>query len=185
MALSSSASTTTTLLLTQTAQRPSTAGPFTAQMTQLWNDIITNNVKDADTLFFPLPAYEKLKVIGSPSYDWHTRLMALFNLDFAAYHRELTAGSVATLSRVAVNPSFVQWIPKGACYNTVGFWHLPGPRFVYTQGGVTKSLGVLSLISWRGVWYFIHLGPNPRPRNVGTLFSPAIGPGVVGPPGSC
>jgi hypothetical protein len=50
---------------------------------------------------------------------------------------------------------------------------------------VVRSFGVASLISWRGLWYVVHLGPNPRPSDVGTVDQPAIGPGSPGPGGGC
>ena len=170
---------------TQTSARPSTGAPFAQLMTSLWNDIITNNLVAARKLFLPISAYGHLKEISTPSYDWKFRLMALFTLDFASYHHVLTAGHVATLQNIGVRPSYAQWIPPGYCENRLGYWHMPGPRFIYAQNGATRSVGVLSLISWHGIWYLIHLGPNPRSANVGQLYSPANGPGVVGPPGSC
>ncbi len=189
---SSTTSTTTTLAprptvipSSQTTQRPSTGGPLTQLLTSLWNDIISNNIVAARKLFFPLSAYSHLKGIPTPGYDWRVRLMAFFNLDFATYHHALTAGQVASLESIGIRQSYAHWIPPGYCENKLGYWHLPGPRFVYSQNGVTKSVGVLSLISWHGIWYIIHLGPNPRTTNGGELYNLANGPGVVGPPGSC
>ena len=191
---SSSTTTTTTTTLpprptvvptTQTSQLPSTGAPFTQMMQELWTDLITNNIVDARKLFIPTSAYNRIKAIPDPAYDWRVRLMAFFNLDFATYHRALISGQAASYLTVAVRPSYAQWIPAGYCENKLGYWHLPGPRFIYTQNGVTRSVGVYSLISWHGLWYIVHMGPNPRNTNGGELFNPAQGPGVVGPPGSC
>ena len=41
------------------------------------------------------------------------------------------------------------------------------------------------MISWRGEWYVVHLGPNPRPTNTGTVDMPALGPGTPGSAGGC
>jgi hypothetical protein len=179
-----SVATTTTVVKSQ-ATRPSTGASFNQLMTNLWNAILTNDRKAADSLFFPLSGYLKLKVTASPAYDWRTRLLGLFNIDLATYHRNLTAGKVASLVSISFNPSYAQWIPKGACENNIGFWHMPGPRFVYVQNGVTRSVGVFSLISWHGNWYFIHLGPSPHTSTGGMFYAPARGPGRVGPPGGC
>jgi hypothetical protein len=94
---------------------------------------------------------------------------------------------VANARLLAVNASAAdaEWIAPGSCENLIGYWHLPGVRFVYRAGGVVKSFAVASLISWRGVWYVVHLGPNPRPVNVGTVDQPAVGPGLPGPGGGC
>jgi hypothetical protein len=86
---------------------------------------------------------------------------------------------------VNANPSYASWIPPGSCENKIGYWHLPNIRMVYTVNGQQESFAVASLISWRGVWYVVHLGPNPRPSNVGTVDMPAFGPGTPGPAGGC
>ena len=54
------------------------------------------------------------------------------------------------------------WVPPGACYNSIGYWHVPGARVVYERGGATRSFGIASLISWRGDWYLVHLGAYSR-----------------------
>jgi len=65
------------------------------------------------------------------------------------------------------------------------YWHLPGVRFVYSVGGAVQSFAIASLISWRGQWYVVHLGPNPRPEDIGTVDQPAAGAGSPGPAGGC
>ena len=58
-------------------------------------------------------------------------------------------------------------------------------RLVYSVKHVVRSVAVASLISWHGVWYVVHLGPNPRPLNIGTVDAPSVGRGVAGPAGGC
>ena len=41
------------------------------------------------------------------------------------------------------------------------------------------------MISWRGVWYVVHLGAVLRSAAVGEVYQPAAGRGVAGPPGGC
>ncbi len=60
-------------------------------------------------------------------------------------------------------------MPPGACYNNIGYWHVPGARVVYERGGVTRSFGITSLISWRGDWYLVHLGAYSRTAPVGIV----------------
>ena len=84
-----------------------------------------------------------------------------------------------------MNPAQAAWIAPGSCENSIGYWHLPGVRLVYSSQHVVRSVAVASLISWHGVWYVVHLGPNPRPVNVGTVDAPGLGRGVAGPAGGC
>ncbi len=124
--------------------------------------------------------------IANPVSDYKWRLVAFYDLDIAAYHAHLGAHpATAKLVAVRSNPALAAWIPAGACENSIGYWHLPGTRLVYTAGGRTYSVRVASLISWRGVWYVVHLGPNPRPVNAGTVDDPQVGPGTPGPAGGC
>ena len=124
----------------------------------------------------------KTGAIRDPAADYRTRLLALYDLDVAAYHRW---ASGSRLVRVTLNPSLAAWIPPGACENRIGYWHLPGVRLVVARRHRLWSVGVFSLISWRGVYYVVHLGPNPRVANVGTLDSPRLGAGSPGPGGGC
>jgi hypothetical protein len=153
---------------------------------RLFADMTSGQLGDARTLFFPEAAYIAMKTgqIPDPRADFENRLWAFFTLDFNAYHAYL--GSVpATLLRVAAPTSMTEWIPPNVCENNVGYWHQPPVRLIYRQGGVVKSFAIDSLISWHGRFYIIHLGPNPRPVNIGTVDSPARGPGPIGVEGGC
>ena len=46
-------------------------------------------------------------------------------------------------------------------------------------------MGVDSMISWRGVWYVIHLGPNTTPGSPGTVDDPQVGTGTPGYGAGC
>ncbi len=157
-------------------------------MAPLWTAIVTGSVDSAPGVFFPHAAYLQMKtgVLIDPASDYMGRLVAFYRLDIAAYHQALGPdASTAKLLNVSASAADAAYIPAGACENRIGYWHLSGARFVYQVGGSVHSFGVASLISWRGEWYVVHLGPNPRSQNVGTVDQPAIGPGVVGPPGGC
>jgi hypothetical protein len=56
---------------------------------------------------------------------------------------------------------------------------------VYRVGGQERSIGIASLISWRGRWYVVHFGAVIRTAGGGVVDQPAIGPGTTGPPGGC
>ena len=89
------------------------------------------------------------------------------------------------LVRIVVPASYELWVPPGACYNSIGYWHAPGARVVYRESGRERSFGIASLISWRGVWYVVHLGAVSRTVVTGIVDEPAAGPGIPGPPGGC
>jgi len=172
----------------QTQDEPSLGAPLTRQMTTLFSAITSNTQAQAMTVFFPESAYLQMKtgVLPNPAADYQSRLVAFYDLDLTAYHQHLgDAPTSARLTAVLANPDDAQWIAPGTCENTVGYWHLPGVRLVYLSGGATYSFRVASLISWRGTWYVVHLGPNPRPSNIGTVDDPQSGPGAPGPAGGC
>jgi len=157
-------------------------------MAPLWTAIVTGSVDPALEVFFPQSAYLQMKtgVLPNPASDYTDRLVAFYRLDIAAYHQALgPEASTAKLLNVNASSADAAYIPVGTCENRIGYWHLPGARFVYQVGGTVQSFAVASLISWRGEWYVVHLGPNPRSQNVGTVDQPTAGPGVVGPPGGC
>ena len=81
--------------------------------------------------------------------------------------------------------NYAAWVYPGACHNKIGYWHVPGARVVYRVHGQERSFGIASLISWRGVWYVVHLGAVQRTVVTGIVYQPAAGPGVPGPPGGC
>jgi hypothetical protein len=183
-------STTTTDpgLLPQTATEPPVDASLQTTLAPLWAAIVSGSASQALGVFFPESAYLQMKtgVLPDPSSDFTGRLIAFYDLDIAAYHQALgTGASGATLLSVNAAAADAAYIPPGACENRIGYWHLPGVRLVYRDNGTEQSFAVASLISWRGQWYVVHLGPNPRPENVGTVDQPSAGPGVVGPPGGC
>ena len=82
--------------------------------------------------FFPEKAYEQVKAIADPDSDWQNRLWDEFALDVAAVHPLI--GRNARLLKVIVPAQYAIWMPPGACYNNIGYWHVPGARVVYEQG---------------------------------------------------
>jgi hypothetical protein len=148
-----------------------------------WLAVTTGNPNYAKPAFFPEKAYEQVKAIAEPDSDWQYRLWYDFTLDVAAVRPLI--GKNAKLLRIDVPAQYAVWVPPGACYNNVGYWHAPGSRVVYEQGGVTRSFGIASFISWRGDWYLIHLGALVRASAVGVVDDPETGAGEPGPPGGC
>lgn len=155
-------------------------------MTDLWLAVRTGRPRFGRPAFFPLAAYRQVKAIPFPAADWHNRLYADFRLDVVAAHNLLgAAAKKARLVRVIVPAAEASWIGPGACYNSVGYWHVAGPRVIYRVHGHTRSFGIASLISWRGRWYVVHFGAVLRNAAAGEVDQPAAGSGLPGPPGGC
>jgi hypothetical protein len=170
--------------LPQTRAFPSTnSAAFRNAMTDLWLAVTTGNPRFGLPAFVPEAAYKQVKAIPYPGPDWQDRLWYDFALDVGAAHGLVTRG--AGLVRVIVPASEAAWVYPGACYNTIGYWHVGGARVVYTEHGQERSFGIASLISWRGVWYVVHFGEVLRPVVTGVVDQPAVGPGIPGPPGGC
>ena len=170
--------------LPQTRAFPGTrTAAFDNAMADLWLAVTTGNPRFARPGFFPVAAYKQVKAIPYPVPDWQDRLWSDFVLDVRAAHR--LVGSGAHLDRVVVPKKYAAWVYPGACANKIGYWHVPGARVVYRAHGQERSFGIASLISWRGVWYVVHLGAVQRTVVTGTVYQPAAGPGVPGPPGGC
>ena len=170
--------------LRQTQALPSTHdAAFRAAMADLWLAITKDRPEYARPAFFPEAAYVQVKAIGDPAGDWTNRLWLDFELDVRAAHD--TVGGNARLVRVDMAPDWeAAWVSPGYCYNAVGYWHINGARLVYDRYGQERSIGIASLISWRGVWYVVHFGAVIRPA-VGIVDDPEAGPGYTGPAGGC
>jgi hypothetical protein len=159
---------------------------FHAAMADLWTAVRTGRPRPGRPAFFPRAAYEQVKAIPFPAADWHNRLYADFRLDVSAAHHLLgRRAKKAVLVRIIVPAAQAAWIVPGVCANSIGYWHVAGARMVYRVHGRTRSFGIASLISWRGVWYVVHFGAVLRNAAAGQVDQPATGPGVAGPPGGC
>jgi hypothetical protein len=168
----------------QTQVRPRTdTAAFRNAMADVWLAVTTGNPGFGRPAFFPEAAYRQVKAIPYPDSDWQYRLWYDFTLDVRAAHR--LVGPNAQLVRIVVPGPYELWVPPGACYNSAGYWHAPGARVVYREHGKERSFGIASLISWRGVWYVVHLGAVSRTAATGIVDQPAAGPGIPGPPGGC
>jgi hypothetical protein len=164
---------------------PSThSAAFRNVMTDLWLAVTTGNARLALPAFFPVAAYRQVKAEPYPTADWQDRLWYDFTLDVGAAH-DLVDDRGARLVRVIVPADEAEWVYPGDCYNTDGYWHVGGARVVYTEHGQERSLGIASLISWRGVWYVIHFGAVLRSATTGMVDDPETGPGFPGPAGGC
>jgi hypothetical protein len=163
-------------LLRQTHVLPNPNDPmFQTGAQDLWQAIVTGNPTTALPFFFPETAYLQVKAISNASADYQNRLINWYRLDIGAAHALLGAdASSATFLRVTVPTSHAVWIVPGVEYNKGSYYRVYGTRLYYQVGGRTKSIGIFSLISWRGEWYVVHLGPSTRSTNRGFVYD-AIG----------
>ena len=173
--------------LPQTARLPSAdRAEFRARLDGLWHGIATGSLDPALPALFPEGAYAQLKAIGDPRGDFVNRLEADYRLDLLAAHSLLGAHAAsAHLVRVIVPSDYAHWVPPGVCYNDVGYYETPNSRLVYSEDGQIRSIGIASMISWRGVWYVVHLGAILRSSDAGLVDEPADGPGSSSYSGTC
>lgn len=159
---------------------------FQSEMSALWEAVVTNSAAIALPAFFPEQAYEQLKTVYDAEADYEDRLVHDYTLDITAAHDVLGASpSSAVLVGVDVPTDAGHWIPPGVCDNRAGYFEVANSRIVYQQGGVTHSFGIASLISWRGVWYVVHLGAILRSRDAGVVEDPELGAGYSAPSSTC
>jgi hypothetical protein len=170
--------------LPQTRAFPGTnSAAFHDAMQDVWLAVTTGHARLALPAFFPRAAYQKLKAIYDATADWDDRLWYDFTLDVAAAHHMV--GPDAHLVRVIVAGDDAAWVYPGVCDNSIGYWHVSGARVVYREHGAERSIGIASLISWRGVWYVVHFGAVLRSAVTGIVDDPEPGPGLPGPAGGC
>lgn len=173
--------------LPQTDTFPTATSPqFQAEMQDLWQGVVTGSVTPAMPAFFPEGAYLQLKTIAGVATDWEHRLVADYALDLGAAHALLGSDpAAATLVSVNVPSQYGHWVPPGVCYNSIGYFEVPNARVVYQHGGVVRSFGIASMISWRGEWYVVHLGAVLRTSAQGVVDTPATGPGTSAYSSTC
>jgi hypothetical protein len=169
-------------------QLPTSTDPqFAAEMQALWQGVVQGSVTPALPAFFPKTAYVQLKTgLGDPAGDWQNRLVADYGLDIGAAHALLGPdASQATFVSVSVPQQYAHWIPPGVCANGIGYYEVANSRVVYQLGGVTKSFGIASLISWRGEWYVVHFGAILRSGGGGEVDDPETGAGYSAASSTC
>jgi hypothetical protein len=173
--------------LPQTRQRPtSRTRTFAAEMAALWAGARTGDVHAALKAFFPERAYAQVKAIADPAADFASRLVHEYRLDLEAAHSLLGAhAGSAKLIAVNVPAAYAHWVDPGACYNRIGYYEVPNSRLVYREDGQVRSFGIASMISWRGVWYVVHLGAVTRPADQGVVDDPSAGPGTPAASSTC
>jgi hypothetical protein len=173
--------------LPQTGDLPTSDSPqFQSEMAALWAAVTQNSPTEAQSAFFPEAAYLQLKTLPSDSSDYQYRLLYDYSLDIVAANGLLGPdAATATLVSVNVPGQYAHWVPPGVCSNQIGYFEVANSRLVYDEDGVTHSIGIASLISWRGEWYVVHLGAIVRPSDSGVVLDPETGAGDSPPSSTC
>jgi hypothetical protein len=171
-------STTTTVDpggLPQTHVLPSnSSAAFAARMQSLWQAVVTGDPAPALPSFFPLSAYLQVKAISNAQSDWQNRLIGYYDLDIQAAHQLLGPDAAsAEFVGVTLPTARAVWVLPGQEYNKGPYYRVYGTRLTYRVNGQTRSFGIFSLISWRGEWYVVHLGPSTRSSRRGIVYQPA------------
>jgi hypothetical protein len=147
---------------------------FAVRIQDLWQAIVTGDTNLALPSFFPESAYLQTKSGANNASDWRYRLVAMYQLDIGAAHATLGPGAAgAEFVSVTVPAAQAVWVTPGQEENKGPYYRVYGTRLTYWVDGHTRSFGIYSLLSWRGQWYVIHLGPNPRTTNRGLVYQPA------------
>jgi hypothetical protein len=148
-------------LLPQTNDKPDATTPeFSARMQSFWSAILHDDASLAIPAFFPLSAYIQTKAISNPERDWQHRLFAHFKRDIHALHVEVAStgvGMSARLIRVDLNDKRARWIEPGDEGNKLGYYRVYGSQLIWSAEGKEHASPISSFISWRGVWYIVHL----------------------------
>ena len=119
--------------------------------------------------FFPLSAYLQVKTLADPAADWHNRLIAQYDGDIAGLHAALGAEAAsARFVGVSVPSAAATWVNPGAEYNRIGYSRVYDTTVEYTVGASPRSFTVISLISWRGQWYVVHIRTPPAEARIGS-----------------
>lgn len=146
--------------LPQTEEKPVASGAgFDARMRALADAIVTDDPTKGLTSFFPVSAYKQVKKNTDPAGDWNNRLIAQFKVDVHDMHTRLGANASAAKFMSVEVPNSATWVKPGEEYNLLPYWRVYNTNLKFDVNGTTKSIPVASMISWRGQWYVVHLGP--------------------------
>jgi hypothetical protein len=147
------------LRLPQTEERPnSQSTSFGARMQALVSALRQGDPKLAHPAFFPLSAYEQVKAIANPRRDYEKRLLAAFDRDLVELRKKL--GDQADSLRwvgVEVPEQNVQWMARGKEGNRLGYFRVKRSRLMLSGERELQPIVIMSMISWRGEWYVVHL----------------------------
>lgn len=149
-------------LLPQNEETPAVGSPwFQKNARLLFDAIVADDVELAIPFFFPKPAYAQVKAIKDPDRDWDRRLKSAFKKDIHDYHLALgKARDRAEFSGISVRENSIKWVKPGEEGNRLGYYRILRSVLAYRDHeGRSRELALLSMISWRGEWYIVHLAP--------------------------
>ena len=156
--------------------QPTVDANFMQRLHRYWAHVLAGNAGPASDFFFPRSAYLQVKTLTYAGADFDTRLYHDYKNDVKADHELVTSdarpGDQPRVIGVDVPQASVHWVPPGVEVNSIGYWQVSYARVNYTVGGQQRSYAIDSMISWRGQWYVVHLGPDWRPGAGGWVCKP-------------
>lgn len=146
-------------VLPQTEDRPASTPLYEHHEQLLFEAIVKDDPELARPFFFPLVAYEQVKAIAKPSWDWNNRLWKHFVRDIHEYHAKLGDNpEAAVLEHIALREPGIQWMKPHSEGNRLGYFRVTRSRIQGRKAnGDPIDLELTSMISWRGEWYVVHL----------------------------
>jgi hypothetical protein len=137
---------------------PSSTDPvFLAKIHEFWRAVVDGQPSEALGAFFPVTAYIQVKNESYPADDWRYRLLAHYDQAIETLHAQVVSEPRPVVFTGVTVPSAAEWILPGVEFNKGSYWRVLYSTVDYTAGGVAHTLPIISMISWRGEWYLIHI----------------------------
>ena len=146
--------------LPQTKDQPQTdTAIYQHHVELLFEAIVKDDPEIAKPFFFPLIAYEQVKAIEKPSWDWNHRLWKHFVRDVHEYHAKLGDNpDEAVLEQIVLREPSIRWMKPHSEGNRLGYYRVTRSRIQGRKAnGEPLDWELTSMISWRGEWYVVHL----------------------------
>lgn len=130
-------------------------GDATERARVLLDAIVADDPARAHGLFLPRDAFRLIKATGNPDalYD---RLLAAYDRDIHALHKELAGSEAPTFVRLELSRRR-EWVLPLVEANRLPYWAQRHNTLVIARGKREQHIEVRVMIAWDGRWYITHL----------------------------